>query len=161
MQAAFDTKKSVQLVWRNNFNTVVYFTVSLLPLSFAYFFLFDDNPDIPPVLGLIPLAISLIFIITGLASHLNVTEFNLKRGRMVSSTKPIPIGGKIDFPIREIKCFKATFYRNSSSGGSYSLSVELKNGRIKRIPKFPLSKIKAKQVSAILNAKYLKNDETV
>ena len=161
LQELIHIKKATQLKWKDNLKSIIYFTFSLLPLFFAYSFLFDGNPAISPWLGLIPLIIALIFITSGLACYFNVTQFNLSANRIVSSTKPIPIGGKIDVPIQEINCFKAVHYRSSSrSGGNFYLSIEYKNGRLKRIPNFPLSKAKAEQVSNILNSKYLKNDET-
>ena len=161
MPELFDTKKSVQIEWGNTRKSIIYFAVSLLPLFFAYAFFFDGNPNINPKLGFIPLAIALVFIISGLASSFNVTTFLLKGNQLVSSTKPIPIGGKIDLPIHKIKCFKAQHYTNSSSGGNFYLTVEFKEGRKKRIPIFPISKAKAEECANILNSKYLKLDEAV
>ncbi len=151
-------KKSVIVKWGRFINGIPYYIFSLIPLFFAYAFIFDKNSQVSGVVGIIPLFLGLMFIIVGLSKSINTTEFKLINGNtLITKTKPIPVGGKINTQLKNIASFQSKSYSSglSSSNGNYYLTIKMKNGEVKRIPNIPMKKDIADKYSEILTNSFI------
>ena len=146
--------KVVVVKWGNIIDGIPYYLFSLIPLFFAYFFIFDKNSKVLGIIGIIPLIIAILFITVGITKSFNTTEFRLvSNGYLVTKSRPIAIGGKIYIKATNVQLFEAKRYSIGlgSSSTSYYLTVVYNDGVRKKIPNIVMSREAAEKYSEVLN----------
>lgn len=116
------------------------YTLFAVPMFFiAYTFLFDPDPQTPSIVGVVPLVLGCGFALAFVARAMNKTTFEMRGGRLRVTTSPVPVGGKLDVALVEVRQFVVETKTKLQDNHSYYVGVELSDGRVEVIPNNPIS----------------------
>lgn len=115
---------------------------------------FGDEQQVSPALALVPLVFCVMLSVVFVARSTNVTTFYFGGGRLVSKTRPIPVGGAIDVEVSAVERFALVSHRfgTDSAASSPRMTVKLASGASRTVPNNPLTGDDREAVLDRLNA---------